>query len=37
MAEGDEKFKQDLKDNTYVDNVMILVSRAVGTEKFKVE
>ena len=37
MAEGDEKVKQDLKDNTYVDNVMGLVSSKVEAEKFKVE
>ena len=36
MAEGDEKVKQDLKDNTCVDNVMGLVSSKVETEKFKV-
>ena len=37
MAEGDEKVKQDLKDNTYVDNVMGLVSNEVEAEKFKGE
>ena len=37
MAEGDEKVKQDLKDNTLVDNVMDLVSSEVEAEKFKVE
>ena len=37
MAEGDEKVKQDLKDNTYVDNVMGLVSSEVEAEKFQAE
>ena len=37
MAEGNEKVKQDLKDNTYVDDVMGLVCSEVESEKFKVE
>ena len=37
VADGDEKVKQDLKDNTYVDNVMGPVSSEVEAEKFKVE
>ena len=32
-----KKIKQDLMDNTYVDNVMGLVSNEVGAKKFKVE
>ena len=35
MAEGDEKVKHDLKDNTYVDNVMGLVSSEVEAESSK--
>ena len=35
MAEGDEKVNHDLKDNTYVDNVMGLVSSEVEAESSK--
>ena len=37
MTEGDEKVKQDLKNNTYVDNVMGLVPSEMEAEKFIVE
>jgi len=36
-TEGDEKVKQDLVHNTYVDNVMGLTPNKADAEKFKVE
>ena len=36
-SEGDEKIKQDLRENTYVDNVMGLVPSKADAEEFKVE